>query len=240
MSNIVQKPELSFALQKGKLITKQTPFQQRVSDTASQNDPLKMPNRICLMLDCSGSMKGSKIELLKNAVQNFASRCDFSDTAVALETFPKRDSLPLSTQQVLITSFAILLEAGGGTPMRACVSHVIENTPLTRGVIVSDGQATDWYTNDESLLDEAKSSSPDNVLTLYKEQKIPIDCVHIGDSSSGEELLRRIAAETGGIYIKFTDVSAFSNAFGYLAPAFRGMLTSGQIDAEKLGAKEIQ
>ena len=51
---------------------------------------------------------------------------------------------------------------------------------------------------------------------------------------------RKIASETGGIFIKFSDVNAFSKAFGYLTPSYRAMLTSGSVSASELGAKEIK
>jgi Mg-chelatase subunit ChlD len=109
---------------------------------------------------------------------------------------------------------------------------------MTRGVIVSDGAATDWrdyFSNEE---DDIKGNV-DEILLKYKEAGIPIDCVHISLGTSGEELLRRIAATTGGIFIKFTDVSAFAQAFGYLAPGFRAMLTDGRVSASDIGAREL-
>ncbi len=240
------KPSDAPTLVGGKLRSKKTEFQQRVaSTTQSSVDPSTMPNRICLMLDCSSSMTTreahdkTRIDLVKDAVRNFAQRCDFSNTAVAIDSFPQQLSQPLSSNASFIEHSAYSLTASGNTPMRACVQRVVSDVPLTRGVIVSDGEATDWFRSYD-LEGCTGKTSDDAVLDVYKEQKIPIDCVHIGDSTSGEGLLRMIARETGGIYIKFTDVSAFSNAFGYLTPGFRGMLTDGSIDAAKLGAKEIR
>jgi hypothetical protein len=118
---------------------------------------------------------------------------------------------------------------------------------MTRGVIVSDGGATDWCDASHNDMISGSFGLPPNsstittsILQLYKEQSIPLDCVHISSGTDGEALLRRIAAETGGIFIKFSDVSAFARAFGYLAPGYRAMLTSGSVSARELGAKEIK
>jgi hypothetical protein len=115
---------------------------------------------------------------------------------------------------------------------------------MTRGVIVSDGGATDWereglgsdYRHDDT---EQRQIAAD-ILSIYKDQSIPVDCVHISQGTSGEDLLRKIAAETGGIFLKFSNVNAFSKAFGYLAPSFRAMLSDGSVTASQLGAKEIK
>ena len=240
-SEITKQDSLkSFSLARGKLTAKRSALQERVAQQAVAVDPQAMPNRICLMLDCSSSMSEcveqaglrskTKLDLLKEAVENFASRCDFSNTSVAVETFPERSSLPLSVGTVVMFR-AQNLKASGGTPLRLCVTKAIERVSMTRAVIVSDGEAEDWFVED--IKDDA-------VLKLYKHQQIAIDCIHIGDSSSGEELLRRIAHETNGLYLKFTDVGAFASAFGYLTPGFRAMLTSGTLDAAKLGASEIK
>lgn len=242
--------EASFALSKGKLTSKSSGFKQRLNAVKSQSestDPNTMPNRICLMLDCSGSMdtyegayvdKTSKrrIDLLKDSVQNFVSRCSFTDTSVAIATFPGRSdkALPLTSSSAMIHGYIMGLKPSGNTPLHDCVVRSLTDIAMTRGVIVSDGGATDWP-EDDTYVD----ASPDAVLALYKTEQIPLDCVHISSGTDGETLLRRIAAETGGLFLKFSDVNAFSKAFGYLSPGYRAMLTNGSISARELGAKEI-
>jgi len=200
-------------------------------------------------LEDKAGMK-QRIDLLKDAVENFASRCDFTNTSVAIETFPPNVELQLTTMQSAITTAMFGVQASGNTPMHSCVVASLEKIPMTRGIIVSDGEATDWREqelDDEAAfigeaLDEesiAVAGVPVGILSKYKMMGIPIDCVHIGDSQGGEELLRRIAKETGGIYLKFTDVGAFAIAFAYLTPGYRAMLTQGKVSAKELGAKEI-
>ena len=232
MSDIIKKEDASFSLTKGKLAATKTGFRQRIEE-AKARPATEYPNRLALMLDRSGSMSGEPLKLLKEAVANFVQRCNFADTAIALRTFPAGVALDLTNVGLIIESSAQAITAGGGTPMRECLQNCYD-LPITRGIIVSDGCATDWREFDDEYGDAVK-----NVLKPYIDKKIPIDCVHIGDSSSGEALLQRIAELTGGLYIKFTDVSAFSSAFAYLTPGYRAMLTDGTIDASKIGAKEI-
>jgi Mg-chelatase subunit ChlD len=229
-------------LNKGKLSSSSTPFQQRVNQArAEQVDAALLPHRICLMLDISSSMSTSetrsetsvqrRIDLLKDAVNNFIARCSFNDTALAIRTFPESLQVELTNNPIMLQGAIFGIDASGDTPMEACVQRVITDIPLTRGIIVSDGEATDWhdFANAEVTL-----------LKTYKNQSIPIDCVHIGSSTSGEELLRRIARETGGLYLKFTDVSAFAKSFGFLTPGYRAQLTDGSVSASQLGARELK
>lgn len=258
MANLTNKPtDISHSLTQGKLRTQQSSFKQRLAQhQADTIDPQTMPNRICLLLDCSGSMselegerrlheiRKPRIDLLKEAVQNFVSRCNFRDTSVAISTFPSVESkaLHLTTQSTLAIAFSMGLEANGSTPLHECLVKSLESVAMTRGVIVSDGGATDWdrfsYSPDEDQ--ESVEKKADTILHTYKEQDIPLDCVHISSSTDGEELLRRIASTTGGVFMKFTDVTAFSKAFGFLTPGYRAMLTSGEVSATQIGAKEIK
>lgn len=242
-------------LQKGKLRATSSPFQQRVNQAKSEQvDPATMPNRLCLMLDKSSSMSAheitkiagvqqTRIELLKAALDNFIARCDLNNTSIAIETFPPSIELALTSNAALLSGVGFGLQASGNTPMRGCVERCLGKVPMTRGIIVSDGEATDWHPLDYDRYDEEERthySVVDDVLKSYKEQGIPIDCVHISNDHGGEELLRRIAATTGGIFIKFTDVSSFASSFAYLTPGYRAMLTDGRVSAEQMGAREVR
>lgn len=212
---------------------------QRIADSAhieQQNEVrvISMPNRISLQLDVSGSMgwvdhssNRIKIELLKDAIQGFVNACDFDNTAIAVQTFPEQLTLPLAANGPGLIIETARLHATGGTPMHEAMSSSLARVPMTRAVIVSDGDADG---GGYAAIDQARQ---------YAQAEIPVDCVHIGDSSAGEETLKTIAHMTGGLFIKFTDVSNFANNFKYLAPAFRAMLTSGKVDARALGAREI-
>lgn len=249
MADLTKPPNLTGgnAIDKPKGIRLGVPaLHQRIhkaATAADATDPLTMPNRMALMLDCSGSMSGEaesyertttsskkKIDCLRDAVTTFITTCSLKDTAIAIETFGENDNhsrLALTTFGPILMTTAMGLEAHGCTPMHEAMQFVIKAYSVTRGIIVSDGVA------------DAPSMCKEYALE-YKEACIPIDTVHIGMSTSGEELLKEIAELTGGKYIKFTDVSAFSKSFKYLTPAFYAQLTAGNIDAADMGAKELK
>lgn len=188
-------------------------------------------NRIALVLDNSSSMRGmdggtkSKLELLKDAVGGFVNACDFSDTALAMYTVPlDNNTIKLTNQAALIILGALALDAPGGTPIGDTLSHLIASEPLTRAVLISDGEATD---------------DPFPAVEQFVKAEVPIDCVHIGRSAGGEDTLKRIAEMTGGKYLKFSDVSKFVGACKYLSPKYRALLADPSV-AKALGADEIR
>ncbi len=211
-----------------------------------------MPNRICLMLDVSGSMASppslpsrhsgskTKIDYLREAVNNFLDSVNFEDTSVAIATFPSGESYykeeivktgELTCDKTALVVVVQTLGAGGGTPMGRCIAKVIEALSITRCVIVSDGQATDI---DHS--DEGKSAS--DLCYPYVDMKIPIDTIHL-DIGGGAELLEYIAKLTGGVFIKFSDVGNFAKSLKYLTPKHRALLNSPEA-ARLLGADEVR
>lgn len=200
--------------------------------------PETLPNRIALLLDVSGSMgsaegaKGvTKIEALRDAVTGFITACNMADTSLALEPFgddyPSPNRLALTTFRPLLLTTAASLRDNGSTPLARAMRYALESYSMTRCVLVSDGEP-----------DSADAAY--SVAEGYKLSETPVDCVHIGDSTSGEACLRRIAEMTGGVYIKFENITSFSGAFKFLTPGYYGLLRSGGFAAEDLGAKEIK
>lgn len=227
------------------------------------NDPLTAVNRIAIMADISGSMASSdgsaqsKIELLKIALGGFLNQVNFDGTSIAIYTFPLRNdgdhysdddgdpllgsrhgiSYRLSFDKMMLQMAVNGLSSGGGTPMHSTMQKVLDELPLTRGIIISDGEAD----RADSALDYARK---------YAQSETIVDTVHIGTSPGGEKLLQEIAKITGGIYIKFDKVEAFAKAFGFLTPEGRAtlMLNAGPgasleskaAVARLLGAKEVK
>src|SRR5580700_6695567 len=107
-------------------------------------DPSTLPNRIALLLDCSGSMSGNKIAKLREAAQAFLDNCDMSNTALAIQTFGGDDDgsgrVPLTTLHPMLMMTILGLSAENSTPMHAAMQHAVFNWPVTRCVLVSDGQ----------------------------------------------------------------------------------------------------
>ena len=193
----------------------------------AQADPLVVPNRIAIMPDASGSMSGYKNQCLHEALTSFINMCDFANTSIAFYSFGQRPEIrfDLSRNKKMLLLTARGVQASGGTPMAEAMADVLGTISLTRAIIISDGCA------------DSPTECTD-IAQGYADNETPIDCIHIGKSSHGEDLLKEIARLTGGIYIKFTDVTSFSKAFSYLTPAKRGELNSAI--AGLLGAAEIK
>lgn len=208
----------------------------RVAAQASRPSPTAidatvLPNRIALMLDLSGSMGSveknkAKIEHLRDAVLGFVQAADMGTTGISLTGFPNTVVTPLEANSQLITMSVLALNASGGTPMHEAMEYVMMHVPLTRGIIVSDGEADD---RNRAIA----------MAHRFKESETIVDTVHIGDNTGGEELLKEIALITGGIFIKFDDVANFGKAFKFLTPGNRNLLLESGA-AGLLGAKEVK
>jgi len=124
--------------------------QQNITD----NPPESMPNRICILPDCSGSMSGivdgkvmasditpsrTKMDYLKEAVESFGENCKWSETSVAVMSFPHDvTELPLTNQQGMFIAGITTLKVSGDTPMGHSMARAIESVPMTRAIIISD------------------------------------------------------------------------------------------------------
>ena len=211
-------------------------YQEKVKNADANADTL--PNRIALILDCSGSMSDEPIKLLHQAIEAYANACNFSDTSVPIGYSDLRFSYsligknnknrPLSCNRLLIITSGSLLEADGNTPMGEALESAISELSLTRAVLVSDGLPDD---SDHAL----RACDP------YIELKTPIDCVHIGQGA-GAELLQKIASKTGGIFMKFKDIHTFTQSFAYLTPSKRALLVGKTEDEVKrlTGADDVK
>lgn len=212
-----------------------SPFQRNIhrAEVQMKKQAVAVPNRLVLMLDCSGSMNEveqgkKKIVHLCDAVTAFIESCNWADTSLAINTFPPRGDESLDNLCILKAFHIVRVQsliAWGGTPLAPCLERVLEQIPLTRGVVVSDGEAPN-YADCITAADR------------YKVAEVSLDCVHIGASERGEGLLKAIASKTGGLYVKFDNLQSFARSFKLLTPASRFILTNG--NAAALGAKELK
>lgn len=209
------------------------------------------PNRIVLCIDDSGSMStrmsdpelkenlhnDSRMAMCRKACEEFLNVCDSRDTALGLYTISTGKEFKLSTNYVHLLGEIRNLRDSGGTPTIATLDKIQERENVNRVVIVSDGESGAIqidYSNDYDF-DRGKrnykfTTTAIIVLDKFKNKKILIDTVFIGDiGSNGEREMQMIAEYTGGLFLVFKSGESFRTKFKYLAPAFRGMLTSGQV-----------
>jgi Mg-chelatase subunit ChlD len=234
-----------------KLVGKPSTVEQRLKEFQAQQrtiDVSSLPNRLVLSLDCSGSMRElvtdtqSKLDLLKEAIYEFSRQAELgSSTAIAVTTIPYDAEKDFTTDPYQVELHVMGLTVKGQTPMKQSLLKILDSFSCTRVVLVSDGEATDWpeavYWTETQ---EEKTQVIRKTLAGYIELAIPIDCVHIGKDTKGEELLKLIAEVTGGIYAKFRDVARLMTGLSYLTPAKRPLLTAGQVDTGLIGADEVK
>ena len=193
--------------------------------------------------DCSGSMsdivdggygqeRGSpephnKSYFCRQAVNTFIDNCFVGATKVGIASFPELVVIEPTHDLNAVKTAVQGIKPTGSTPMHEPLDFVLDEWPITHGIVVSDG----YPDSREAVLDSAKR---------YKAKGIKVDAVHIGSDHGGEELMKALAETTGGIYIKFTDVKAFAESFKYLTPKHRLTLTTSKNPIALLGAAEVK
>jgi hypothetical protein len=191
--------------------------------------------------DCSGSMSDiventygerqsethNKSYFCRQAVNTFIDNCFLGATKVGLASFPELVVIEPTLDLNTVKSAAQAIEPSGSTPMHEPLEFVIDEWPITHGIVVSDGSP------DERSLVLAAAQR-------YKAKGVKVDAVHIGADHGGEELMKQLAEITGGIYIKFTDVKAFAESFKFLTPKYRLQLTTSKNPTLLLNAAEVK
>lgn len=251
--DVKSKAPPSAIAQPVKLGSKMNKFHQQVTEGAKLEQQLKNAppsgttfadmSTVVIFPDCSGSMadgvegKGygtgesreshNKAYFCRQAVNTFVDNCFAGATKVGLASFPELVVLEPTADLASVKRSAEQIEPTGSTPMHEPLEFVIDEWPLTHGIVISDGSP------DDKALVLA-------VAKRYRERGVKVDAVHIGADTGGEELMKALAETTGGIYIKFTDVKAFAESFKFLTPKFRLQLTTSKNPVALLGAAEVK
>jgi len=145
---------------------------------------------VALLIDCSGSMEGSRIEEAKKAAVGFLNNFRVANGSVGLITFPGGIAHKLSQNFGSIKSKINSLGAYNGTPMTGAIELAHVNMLVTTEyeniiVLLTDG-APD------------SSSSAESSATSAKRKGIRI--ITIGVSGADEHFLKRIASSDGDYY----------------------------------------
>jgi len=209
--------------------------QEILEQSLPKQDPKEMEHRIAIICDFSGSMLSPdgttkpKLELLKEGVQHFSMLSDSNSTAIAVESFPQGFRIELTNDNTEVYMRMLSARTLGDTPMASGMSNTLEYHSPTRCMLISDGEQTD-------------GDAPFQVAQQFRDKSVVVDTFHIGSSKSGEETLKKIAEITGGMYFKFTDVTAFSENLHHLLPGSRETLAQlpESTRANLLGADTIK
>jgi Mg-chelatase subunit ChlD len=242
-----QKTAVQQRLDAAAVLREEEQLQQKEAAEAGAKIAAMMPNRICILPDCSGSMAGyqpdSRIVVERRAVDQFLKDVDFSNTSIAFNAVGNDEfKTPLLADHNSCVIAAAQIDANGGTPICEQLRFALENIPMTRAVLISDGEPTDGDPTElRRHVEYGYGSVNDGVALDYKEAGIPIDTIFIGDS--GKKTMQQIAEITGGIFIEFrgSDVKKLAEALRYLTPKHRAMLMGmTEADAKQLlGASEL-
>ena len=203
-------------------------------------------NRIVIELDDSGSMGDVNMEMAKKAVEGFLTACNPMDTAVGVHAFSTNTSIPMTSLFPKILADVNKLYASGGTPLYQALEKqgkVSQDQRPNRIVAISDGQPDPWYTygnpgySGEYNQQQLPGRTHRDMLIELKNLGLVVDAVFIGglEDTVGIANMKEIADLTGGIFIHFKDINSFKNNLKYLAPGFRGMLTSGAVSIKQIG-----
>ena len=168
------------------LLVQVTPTQEKVI--------AKVPLNLCLVLDRSSSMRGEKMERVKEAARYVVDQLGPADT-FSVVTFNDRANVVVRAQRVTsrdsIKNLVDAIEARGGTEMASGmatgldeISSAYSPTAINYMLLLTDGQT---YGDEEQCVAIAKQCA---------ERKIVISPLGIGDEWN-EDLLETIAARTG-------------------------------------------
>jgi Mg-chelatase subunit ChlD len=199
-------------------------------------------NRIVIELDDSGSMGYDNMEMAKKAVEGFLTACNPLDTVVGVHAFSTNTDIPMTSLFPKVIADVKRLVASGGTPLYQALEKqgkISQDQRPNRIVAISDGQPDYYNTYGFGEYNQAQLSGRTHrhMLEELRSMGLTVDAVFIGglEDTIGIANMKEIADLTGGIFIHFKDITSFKNNLRYLAPGFRGMLTSGAVSIKQIG-----
>jgi len=169
------------------------------------------PKAVCLLIDCSGSMGGAKLDEVKRAAVSFAARQDLTEDRLAVLGFESSAHLvcPLSGQLPALESGISQLRASGGTHMAEGLRSArlaLMDTPNERHVLLF----TDGMPNSQ-----ARTLAEANRL---RSNGIGIVAVATADADRG--YLSQIAGDRNRVMT--ASVGSFETAFRWADSVIRG------------------
>ena len=191
--------------------------------------PNKMPDRIGIVFDDSGSMGGQSIVDAHDGVEKFLRSSKPQTTAVAVYPMNAKP-LNLCTTLPVLAQLVRNIQATGGTPAVETLRTMLNTEDLTRAIMFSDGSFSmySWngIQNENDFWADSRQKLPasSTTLELCRIKKISVDTVFIGHNANCEAArnLKRIAEDTDGIFLHFVPGKAsFAKAFKYLSSGLR-------------------
>lgn len=164
--------------------------------------------RYVLVIDHSGSMAGEPLELAKKGAKIFVNPMQ-PDDEIAVVAFSSEATplFPLTTMtetQKKVAKQAIdPLTSDGGTDIGA---------GLAAGLDLLQASGSGFCNRAILLLSDGQAAEPTEVIAALKAEQIPVCTIAIGPSVD-EELMQKIAAETGGAFLRVPDTTELASLF---------------------------
>lgn len=171
---------------------------------------IKGSGKIALILDKSGSMEETPLDLAKEALK-YAIKClNESDKFYLIafndqyDPYPKSGDPPVGKQDNGLESFIDGWQAGGSTAMLKTLKYALSSLDVNTILLISDGFPTD--TDGDTILKEVGKHSKKihTVALAFMEER----------HHDGADLLKNIAKKTGGKYKRINAMDYFLNAAG--------------------------
>lgn len=202
-------------------------------------NPEDFANRLGIVFDDSSSMNGTAIDLAHQAVETFIKNCNSNDTCLAVYPLNAKPQI-LSNDFAQVGLYTIALVASGGTPLYTRLTEILSKEKMTRAIAFSDGGPTDGKGSYNIFNDTGiNPADHESVIKDYCEAKVPIDTVFIGDDERGEQIMKDLAARTGGTYLHFTKPEDMAKNLKYLAPRYRALLANAELKAKVERGEQI-
>jgi Ca-activated chloride channel family protein len=187
----------------------------------------RKPVNLVMLLDTSGSMRGAKIEGMKEAAVQFVQQMGDEDTITLIEFYGLVDLLiqqaPVGTEREQVIAAIEAMEAGGDTMLfdaigdaGALIGTIGSPEASNAMIVLTDGQdtASSRYTFGERLLEQAAANDTTVFSIAY-------------GSDADENLLAELATRGNGNFYR-GDEASIAAIYEEMSAAFGGSLGVGR------------
>lgn len=205
-----------------------------------QADPAA-PVSVILVLDVSSSMVGEPLEDAKNAAARFLDKLGKQDQAALLAFSDKVDPDPTKLDPQLEIDFTgnltLLYDAIEGLNARygTHLYNALTKAVRMAGEVPAGHRAVLLLSDGKN--DPAEVGDPDEAIQLAKENNLPVFVIGLGNQVD-ETYLRRLAAETGGLYRGAPRSSELASMFADMATLLKTQYTITYPSALKADGSE--
>ena len=156
-------------------------------------------NSIFFLIDVSGSMKGTKINAVKNAITSIITVLP-TNVDAGIIIFSRKATLlvPLTKNRRPLLQAVINLKVQGETALFDAVKLGLESAPQTgksRIILLTDGE------------DTVSKESAGNLLTTLALRGIPVDSIGLQTTSQQGKTLQSISDSSDGVFYPLSEVS---------------------------------